>query len=219
MKSFIENIGLSDQNVIFAPTSSKAKDIAVAISGNQLKDSPDRESLIDYYANTVHTKYALCNTLRCGVAYHHGKLPMHVRRTLEKAISDKIVSNVVCTTTLMQGVNMPAQNIIIRNPHLYVRKAKNAAELSPYEMANLRGRAGRLLKDFIGRTYVLDESSFDELEEYRQEDLFEDTKITIPVGFGERYQEYKTSIHDALENDSFVNDEMQPYGYLGSVNN
>ena len=80
---------------------------------------------------------------------------MHVRRTLEKAIVSKQINNVVCTTTLMQGVNMPAQNIIIRNPHLYLKKTDTAAELSNYEMANLRGRAGRLLKDFIGRTYVL----------------------------------------------------------------
>ena len=86
---------------------------------------------------------------------------MHVRRTLEKAIADKKINTVVCTTTLLQGVNLPAQNVFIRNPHLYVKKQKQSSELTNYEMANLRGRAGRLLKDYIGRTFVMDE---DELQ-------------------------------------------------------
>lgn len=178
--------------------------------------TPNLDSLIDYYSTTVNANYALCNTLRSGIAYHHGKLPMHVRRTLEKAIAERIVSNVVCTTTLMQGVNMPAQNIIIRNPHLYVRKDQNASELSSYEMANLRGRAGRLLKDFVGRTFVLDESSFDGLEEYKQEDLFADTAIELPVGYGEKYQEYKGAIHDVLDNNTPVDSNMKQFGYLVS---
>lgn len=54
----------------------------------------------------------------------------------------------------MQGVNLPAKNIIIRNPNLFVRKGESSAKLSPYEFANLRGRAGRLLTDFVGRTIV-----------------------------------------------------------------
>ena len=55
---------------------------------------------------------------------------------------------------------MPAQNVFIRNPHLYVKKQKQSSELTNYEMANLRGRAGRLLKDYIGRTFVMDEDEF-----------------------------------------------------------
>ncbi|MFZ2538271.1 MAG: hypothetical protein WAX04_05170, partial [Oscillospiraceae bacterium] len=129
---------------------------------------------------------------------------------------EKMISNVVCTTTLMQGVNMPAQNVIVRNPHLYIIKSNNSAELSSYEMANLRGRAGRLLKDFVGRTFVLDESGFEGLEEYDQMDLFEDTTLEIPAGYGEKYEEFKESIHDAIENNRFVDVDMQKYGYLVS---
>ncbi len=58
----------------------------------------------------------------------NGKLPMHVRRNLERAISEKRISNVVYTTTLLQGVNLPAQNVFIRNPHLYMRKRESSAE-------------------------------------------------------------------------------------------
>lgn len=216
LKAFIKNIGSGDQNIIFAPTSNTAKDIAIAISNDSTDSKGPLEDLINYYADTINANYAMCATLQSGVGYHHGKLPMHVRRTLEKAIADKKISNIVCTTTLMQGVNMPAQNVIVRNPHLYIKKSNDSVELSSYEMANLRGRAGRLLKDFVGRTFVLDESGFEGLEEYDQMELFEDTTLELPVGYGEVYEEFKDSIHDAIENNRIVDIDMQKYGYLVS---
>lgn len=214
--AFIQKIGLQDQNIIFAPTSKKAKEIACFLSDKSSDKSKDLNDLIEYYRDSINENYAMCITLEKGIAYHHGKLPMHVRRTIEKAISDKVIQNVVCTTTLMQGVNMPAQNVIIRNPHLYTRKKVGSAELSSYEMANLRGRAGRLLKDFIGRTYVLDESGFEGLDEYNQFDLFEDTSVELPVGYGDKYEEYKNEVNEVLSKNESVNAGMNKYGYLVS---
>ena len=141
---------------------------------------------------------------------------MHVRRTLEKAIAEKNITNVACTTTLMQGVNMPAQNVIVRNPHLYLKKTDSSVELSNYEMANLRGRAGRLLKDFIGRTYVLDESSFSDIEGYDQIDLFEDATTELPSGYEEKYEEYKREIEEVILSSKPVDETMNKYGYLVS---
>lgn len=216
LSSFINNIGADNQNIIFAPTSDKAKDIACSIASSSQASDSMLDDLITYYADTINVNYAMCATLKKHIAYHHGKLPMHVRRTLEKAISDKKIQNVVCTTTLMQGVNMPAQNVIIRNPHLYISKKEGTGELSSYEMANLRGRAGRLLKDFIGRTYVLDESGFDGLDDYDQLDLFDDTTLELPAGYGEKYEEYKYEVDNTLSTGSGVDHDMQKYGYLVS---
>lgn len=203
------------QNIVFAPTSNAARELAIAIAEKtpQICD-PQVQDLIKYLSETVHPNYALCNTLLEGVAYHHGKLPTHVRRTLERAIKQKNVTNVVCTTTLMQGVNLPTQNIIIRNPHLYRRRYENAAELTNYEMANLRGRAGRLMKDFVGRTIVLDEGEFEDADGYEQQTLFEDVYKEVSAGYGEKFQEYKAQIIDAVNSDRYVGAEMSGYGYL-----
>lgn len=204
-----------DQNIIFAPTSSTARNIAIALSDSEeiCADNTIIE-LIDYYKKSVNENYSLCKTLKTCTAYHHGKMPVHVRRTLEKAIKQKYISNIVCTTTLMQGVNMPAQNIIIRNPHLYTRHHENEAELTSYDVANLRGRAGRLLKDFIGRTIILDESEFEETDGYDQQSLFDDTYKEVYTGYGDRFEEYRGQILDAVNTEQFVDSEMSNYGYL-----
>lgn len=216
LNTFVSRIGNNEQNIIFAPTSKKACQIACYLSEDRKENSVSNklEQLILYYRDTINANYAMCKSLESGVAYHHGKLPMHVRRTLEKAISDKEIKNIVCTTTLMQGMNMPAQNVIIRNPHLYVKKKKDSGELSSYEMANLRGRAGRLLKDFIGRTYVLDESSFENVEGYNQIDIFEDVTATLPSGYGEKFIENREDITNVIQSMNSIDFSMIKYGYL-----
>jgi hypothetical protein len=67
----------------------------------------------------------------------------------------------VCTTTLMQGVNLPAQNVIVRTPNLYVKKQYGREpKLSRYEFANLRGRAGLYMKIFWADASFLMKANF-----------------------------------------------------------
>lgn len=211
LNGLVKGVGSESQNIIFSPTSDTARKIALAMEGEE--DEGNKE-LIEYYSSTIKDNYALCRTLSNGVAYHHGKLPMHVRRTLEKAISDKKIQYVVCTTTLLQGVNLPAQNVFIRNPHLYVKRKKDAPELTNYEMANLRGRAGRLLKDYVGRTFVMDEDEFVDTEGYEQLELFEDVTKELPSGYEQKFEEYREAIEYALEESKPVDATMRKYGYI-----
>jgi replicative superfamily II helicase len=124
---------------------------------SNVKDNKYLNDLSDFISDTVHPKFSLAEIIKRGIAYHHGKLPFHVRLLVEDGIRKKEVKTIICTTTLLQGVNLPVQNILIRNPNLFTRRKKDSIKLSNYEIANLRGRAGRLLKDFVGRTYILDE--------------------------------------------------------------
>ena len=202
-----------EQNIIFAPTASTARKIACSLEGAKQPIAPISD-LISYYQSTIHPNYSMCKTLDKGVAYHHGKLPDHVRRTIEEAIHNKWLTNIACTTTLLQGVNLPAQNIIIRNPHLYLKKKTDSAELSNYEMANLRGRAGRLLKDFIGRTLVLDETAFVNSEGYEQITIFDDVTKELPTGYGERFSKYHDEIETIIESNVPVNSNMGKFGDL-----
>lgn len=198
LNKFIINLGTDSKNIIFSPTSGMARKIAISLKGNVLKNNKKTvESLIDYVAKTVHPNYDLCNTLSLGIAYHHGKVPSHIRNVLEYSIKEKIIDIVVCTTTLMQGVNLPAQNVFMRNGYLST-KSKNGVmpQLTNYEISNLRGRAGRLLKDFIGRTFVLDENAFDEVE--MQGNLFKDENKDLTTGYGKIFNDNKLNITEAV---------------------
>ena len=199
LNTLLSNLS-KNQNIIFAPNASTARKIACSIN-NKNNINGKIKDLINYYKKTVNEDYSLCKTLENGATYHHGKLPHHVRRTIEKAMQENWITDIICTTTLLQGINLPAQNIIIRNPNLYVKKDKDKdknIELTNYEMANLRGRAGRLLKDFIGRTFVLDETSFIVTDGYEKTNLFDNTAKDLPNDYSDRYEKYKNEIVDAL---------------------
>lgn len=198
MSNFITCLGKDSKNIIFSPTAAQARSTAIALAEKLPEtENAQLESLINYLEETVHNKYSLCEVLKKGVIYHHGRIPHHARRSLERAVSDKLISQVVCTTTLMQGVNLPAQNVIIRNPNLYIKEDENPPKLTQYEISNLRGRAGRLLKDFIGRTFVLDENAF-EAANSNGTKVFEDQYKKIRSGYGSAFQEYKEIITEAL---------------------
>lgn len=199
----INKLGVDSKNIIFSPTSGTARKIAVDLAKkNELVNlNLPLQSLIKYVSTTVHPNYDLCKTLDNGIAYHHGKVPSHIRNVLEYAIKDKMIDTIVCTTTLMQGVNLPAQNVIMRNGYLSTRNNIQGVmpKLTNYEISNLRGRAGRLLKDFVGRTFVLDENAFDNQTD-KQGDLFKDENKDLVSGYGKIFTSNKSSITDAIFN-------------------
>lgn len=125
-----------------------------------------------------------------------------------------VIDNIVCTTTLMQGVNFPASNVIIRNPYLYIRRKSGVIKptLSDYEFSNLRGRAGRLLKEFIGRTIVLDEPTFlNEENDNNFENTIKTFEKEITVGYGASYRASQTEIEKILMSSNILFDGEHKY--------
>ncbi|EPA3406605.1 DEAD/DEAH box helicase [Yersinia enterocolitica] len=203
LSSLIKNIGSKPKNIIFSPTPDQARKTAIALylRDESISKHALRDSLSDHIKNFVHSQYDLANTVKKSIAYHSGSLPLHIRSSIENAFIDGIIDHVVCTTTLMQGVNFPASNVIIRNPNLFIRRNNKRLQpkLSDYEFSNLRGRAGRLLKEFIGRTIVLNELTF--LNDENNND-FENTiksfKKEITVGYADSYRESQSEIEKYL---------------------
>jgi len=214
LSGFLNGFGKDESTLIFSPTSSTCNKLASHISKKMIeKNDKFLNELAGFISATVHPMFTMVETIQKGVAYHHGKLPFHVRVLIEDGIRKKNIKTIICTTTLLQGVNLPVQNIIIRNPNLFIAKKETSSKLSNYEIANLRGRAGRLLKDFIGRTYILDELSFKESEN-NQLELFKDSSKELQVGYGKKYQAHKEKINKDLANNVGNTIENQDYSFL-----
>jgi replicative superfamily II helicase len=94
--------------------------------------------------------------LEGGVAFHISDLDRDERRVVEDnfRLPDSAIRVVVATTTLAQGVNMPAETVVI--PEVSRRVGANAFQ--QYTVAsykNIAGRAGRLGLTQRGRAIVL----------------------------------------------------------------
>lgn len=115
-------------------------------------DSRVRE-LIDFLADEVHPRYFLIECLKKGVAFHHAKLPDIVRKEIEDLFSDGKLSCLFCTSTLLEGVNLPANNLFVVSP------VKRTEPLTPFEFGNLIGRAGRIRDSLYGTIYCIEKDN------------------------------------------------------------
>lgn len=88
---------------------------------------------------------------RLGVFSHHSGIPMGLRIAIEYAFSKSKINNIVCTSTLAQGVNLPIKYLIVSSMY----QAGNAMKVRDFQ--NLVGRAGRSGKYTEG-TIILTES-------------------------------------------------------------
>lgn len=109
-----------------------------------LSPDPDIEAVISFLRETVHSEYYLIQCLRKGVAYHYGGMPNQIRVIIEDMFKSKKIRYIFCTSTLLEGVNLPAQSIFISKP------TKGKTGMDRLNFWNLAGRAGRLLKDYYG---------------------------------------------------------------------
>ncbi|EAD0597741.1 DEAD/DEAH box helicase [Listeria monocytogenes] len=141
----IKVIGRSVQNIIYCNTIEDTINYALNYSSElPNKNNDDLEALIKLIETSMHVDYYLLDCLRKGVAFHFGGLPQRIREKIEILFREKIIDHIFCTSTLLEGVNLPAKNIFILSNSIGLRK------FSDIDFWNLAGRAGRLTIDLSG---------------------------------------------------------------------
>lgn len=139
--------------LIYCNKPTECRKVAEGISSEstQAPYSEDLEESIEFLKSHVHEYYYLVDHLKNGIGYHYGKMPQFVRFTVKELFDKKLIDFLCCTSTLLEGVNLPAKNIILNKPKSGIKhKMSNASVL------NLAGRAGRLAKDYYGNIYCID---------------------------------------------------------------
>jgi replicative superfamily II helicase len=109
------------------------------------KTSDEINEIIAYLKETIHEKYYLIDCLKYGVGYHYGDMPHQIRTIVENLFREKKIEYLFCTSTLLEGVNLPAKSIFISKPTQGYR-----INMTQLNFWNLAGRAGRLLRDYYG---------------------------------------------------------------------
>lgn len=136
--------------------------------------SPELEEAADYIEKFVHEDFSLASNLRKGVAFHYGPLPSSVRVMIERLAKEDLIKYIVCTSTLAEGVNLPAK-IFLENP-LQPVIGKESERLEDVKINNITGRAGRMIEHFSGNIFLIDPESW-RFKDYFEEKEEENYKI------------------------------------------
>jgi superfamily II DNA/RNA helicase len=146
--------GNSTGNIIYCNGAAQAEDIALVLYDRLSGESPASQSvklLIDLVKKTVHSDYRLAKVLERKVAFHYGNMPLLIRQEIENLFKDGEIKYLICTSTLLEGVNLPAKSIFIRKP-----KRGSRTHLNQSDFWNLAGRAGRWGKEFSGNIICIE---------------------------------------------------------------
>ena len=147
-----------EMTLIYCNGASEAEKRALKLS-EELEEINDNEilTLIDFIKEDIHHEYSIIKCLKKGVAYHYGKMPTSIRTEIEQLASKGKLSYICCTSTLLQGVNLPAKNIIVYKP-----KKGNGNPMKRADFLNLIGRAGRLKSEFQGNIWCIEPNEWEE---------------------------------------------------------
>ncbi|MEJ0078004.1 MAG: DEAD/DEAH box helicase [Alphaproteobacteria bacterium] len=144
-------------NLVYANGADEAEEIALRIARTRENREPTARllALRTLSAESVHRKYILGECVIKGVGFHYSNIPTVVRHEIEAAFASGDLDCLVCTSTLLQGVNLPAKNIFMLKP----TRGRDSPMESP-DFWNLSGRAGRLMREFQGNIFLIDYHSW-----------------------------------------------------------
>ena len=107
--------------------------------------------LSEFCRHSIHEKFLLVDLVKRGVAFHYGNMPTLLRNEIERLFRNGKIRFLVCTSTLIEGVNLACRTIVVCAP----KKGKGTL-MSPPDFWNLAGRAGRWGADFHGNIVCVD---------------------------------------------------------------
>lgn len=97
----------------------------------------------------------LKDLLPYGFGIHHAGMSRADRTDVEELFADGSIQVLVCTATLAWGVNLPAHTVIIKGTQVYSPEKGSWVELSPQDVLQMLGRAGRPQFDTYGEGIII----------------------------------------------------------------
>ena len=83
--------------------------------------------LSEFCRLSIHPKFLLVDLVKRGVAFHYGNMPTILRNEIERLFRKGKIRFLVCTSTLVEGVNLACRTIVVRGP----RKGKGNPMSAP----------------------------------------------------------------------------------------
>ncbi|NGM72223.1 DEAD/DEAH box helicase [Sphingobacterium sp. SGL-16] len=105
----------------------------------------EKLDIIEWIQENISSEWSLINLLKSKIGIHDGALQKHITTTIIDYFNKGYINYLFCTTTIIEGVNTSAKNII------YFDSTKGTqAKIDYFDYSNIKGRAGRLMVHYTG---------------------------------------------------------------------
>ena len=105
---------LDEQTLIYCRSPNRVNTVARYLS-NKFENIHDQDitEAAQWIGEQYHEEWIYPNSLLQGIALHHGKLPRSLAQASVRFFNEEKVKYLICTSTLIEGVNTSAKNIVI----------------------------------------------------------------------------------------------------------
>ncbi len=112
--------------------------------------SKNVQNFIAWASAEIHEEWAFLKALKRGFLVHNGQITRGAKSySLFLFENNSDFNKLLCTSSLLEGVNTIAENIIITKPR------NNDNEFTAFDFFNLVGRSGRLNKYYVGNAFYI----------------------------------------------------------------
>jgi hypothetical protein len=194
-------LGRNGRSLVYGTGPADAERVAGQIASALPQSSTgELQELSKFIKEHVHPKFSLVKHVLKGVGVHYGKMPSLLRESIEEAFKGEHLNYLVCTTTLFQGVNLPARNVFIDTP-----TRGRGVDLDAASLWNFAGRAGRLGQDIVGNVFLVGYDSWE------SKPLTERAHFAITPSFRKTIIEQRLEVLSRLRGDDTNDDPRKPY--------
>ncbi|KAL8940771.1 MAG: hypothetical protein Q9211_002114 [Gyalolechia sp. 1 TL-2023] len=160
----MEQVGTNKQQMLIfvhsrketAKTAKYIRDKALELEtiGQILRSDAASREVLTQEADAVGDR-DLKDLMPYGFGIHHAGMTRADRSSVEDLFADGMLQVLVCTATLAWGVNLPAHTVIIKGTQIYSPEKGSWVELSPQDVLQMLGRAGRPQYDTFGEGIII----------------------------------------------------------------
>lgn len=149
---------LKEPTLIYCASPKSANKVAKLLfdSGHFPKQDENKDA-VSWLQQEYHPLWYLPTALEYGIGIHHGKIPRAISQYAVRAFNNNKLQFLVCTSTLIEGVNTKAKNVIIYDNKI----ARDKFDFFTFN--NICGRSGRMFQHFIGRVFLFHDPPMEEL--------------------------------------------------------
>lgn len=172
---------LHEPTLIFVKSPNRAHEVARWLVDAGTIHDGGLTNAAGWLGEHYHPDWVLAESLRSGVGVHHGRVPRAIAHHIVSAFNQERLSFLVCTSTLIEGVNTTAKNIVVLDDKIDRRK------YDLFTFKNIQGRSGRMFKHFIGRVFLFNPPPQDALPDVEIPVMSqpEDTPVELLLGIEE----------------------------------
>ena len=149
---------LDGPTIVFCQSPRRAAEVSTYLIDKGIGENNARlATAVQWVARNYHPEWHFTRALRNGIGVHHGRIPRALAQFVVNAFDNNDVRFLICTSTMIEGVNTKAQNVVIFDNKI------NRQKYDYFTFNNIRGRSGRMFKHFVGHVYLFHEPPQDAL--------------------------------------------------------